>query len=119
LQPLTDLQNGNIVNTGINLPQVAMANNTTLQETFSSEEIIGVIPNGVEIEHVRIIAGNGTSTIYRNAEILVEYFGGSVGEWQKKGGIVQTDNYTYDLHWDELNGTQYLVKLKNNKPIKK
>ena len=101
------------------LPKTISAENVALQETFGSEQMIGIIPYGVEIEKVRVIAGDGTSTEFRDVNLLIEWYGGSVEQWQKKGGIVQTDNYNYDLHWAELNGVQHAVKLKSQKLTKK
>lgn len=98
------------------LPKTAKADNATLQSTLGDPRITGVIPQKAIIENVRVIAGSNTSTELRNAGILSEAYGGSALQWQKKGGIIETNNYRYDVHWNELNGKQYDTKLKGVKP---
>ena len=87
-----------------------------LQDSLGDERIKGIIPKGVVMEKVRLIAGSGTSAKLRYADVLAENFGGDPLQWQKKGGIINTNNFRYDVHWDELNGKQYRTKLKGVKP---
>jgi hypothetical protein len=42
-------------------------------------------------------------------------FGGEIDKWQKKGGLVETDSFVYDVHWCEYDGKQYGGKLKGVK----
>jgi hypothetical protein len=71
----------------------------------------GVIPQGATLTNVRVIAGVGTSTVLRNASNLSKKYGGQVSQWQKKGGIIETEYFRHDIHWEELQGVQYRVKL--------
>ena len=100
-------------------PKTIRAENVTLQSTIEVNfgNVRGVIPMGVELTNVRVIAGYGTSTKIRVADSLVEEFGGKRLRWEKKGGIIKTDNFQYDVHWYEYKGIQYRTRLKGMKPI--
>ncbi len=98
------------------LPKTVSAPDSILQVTFGDTRIRGVIPHGTELTNVRIIAGAKTSTQLRHAEKLVQRYGGAALNWQKKGGIIQGKYHRYDIHWEELDGKQYDVKLKGVKP---
>lgn len=77
-----------------------------------------IIPKGAQAEKVRIIAGKWTSTEIRASSDLVKKYGGEAWQWEKKGGIIVTGNYNYDVHWYELNGVQYDIKSKSIKRVK-
>jgi len=96
----------------LDLPKVAKAPNKILQETIADIRLKGIIPQGADIENVRVIAGYGTSTELRYANKLAEEIGGSFLQWQKKSGIIQGEYNSYEVHWDELDGKQYRIKLK-------
>lgn len=97
-------------------PRVAKAEDTALQSTLGDARIKGVIPQGVTLSNVRIIAGAQTSTKLRYADKLAQKYGGSALQWQKKTGIIKTRYFEYEIHWDELSGVQYDIKLKGVKP---
>lgn len=78
----------------------------------NSDLVNGVIPKGVEIGSVRIIAGSSSKTPVKAAKYLAEKYGGSPLQWIKMGGIIKTDSFRYDVHWFELNGEHYEEKLK-------
>jgi hypothetical protein len=101
------------------LPKVAKAEDTILTKPIEIDTplINGIVPVGTEIKKVRVIAGYGTSTEFRNAEQYALKFGGNADKWQKKGGVASTDNFNYDIHWCEYDGKQYNHKLKGVKPI--
>ena len=101
------------------LPKVASSNNAVLQDTVDvgSPLVTGVVPKGVELTKVYIIAGYGTSTKLRAAKSFASTYGGEDWKWQKKTGIINTDNFSYEVHWNEYGGKQYLSKLKKVKPI--
>ncbi|MCL2813210.1 MAG: hypothetical protein FWD23_01275 [Oscillospiraceae bacterium] len=98
-------------------PKTAKAGNIILSFAINvrTPMVNGILPAGSEINNVRIIAGDGTSTKFRDAEEYVFDFGGDKEKWQKKGGIIYTDNFTYDVHWCEYKGAQYDHKLKGVK----
>lgn len=98
------------------LPKAITAPDTLLQVTFSDGLMDGVIPKGVPIEKVRVIAGDGTSTAFRASKTLAAAYGGEPLKWLKKGGIIHGEYFRYDVHWNELNGRQYLTKMKGRKP---
>ena len=78
----------------------------------------GFIPNKTEIKNVKIIAGNGSNTILRSADMLCKNYGGRQENWSKKVGKIESDKYIFDIHWNELDGKQYLVKVKMRKDKK-
>ncbi len=97
------------------LPKVIKAKDVTLQSTLGDERIDGIIPKGADVSSVRVIAGRGTSIALRYAPKLVEKYGGDQLQWQKKSGKIETANFQYEVHWDELNGQQSGAKLKGRK----
>lgn len=97
------------------LPKVIKADDSILQSTLETDEIVGIIPKGAKIEHVRVIAGAGTSTTLRAADRLSHQHGGEILKWQKKTGIIQSKYFRYEVHWYELNGKQYSAKWKRGK----
>ncbi len=74
----------------------------------------GVIPPGVTVSHVRIIAGYGVRDVFRNAGVFAEKHNNDAGKWQKVGGIIETDYFTYDVHWYQYadSSTQYDAEIK-------
>lgn len=75
----------------------------------------GVIPAGATIKRTRTIAGYNSGTAIRDVGRLVSQYGGEALKWAKKGGIIETDNYRYDVHWYELDGLHYEEKVKGVK----
>ncbi len=71
------------------------------------------IPNKTIIENSKTIAGKGSKTEIRVVDKLVEEFGGKPEEWKKRVGKIESDKYIFDVHWYELDGTQYQMKLKH------
>lgn len=58
-----------------------------LQNTLTDKQTGTAIPYGSEIKKIRIIVGANSPTPLRYANKLVEEYGSSVLNWQKKGGI--------------------------------
>ncbi|MEG0297613.1 MAG: minor capsid protein [Clostridium sp.] len=73
------------------------------------------IPTKAKITNVKIIAGNGSNTLLRSSQMLSDNFGGIPEEWSKKTGRIESDKYIFDVHWNELDGKQYIMKLKHRK----
>ena len=73
------------------------------------------IPQHAKFESVRTIAGAGSKTPLRAAKGLAETYGGKPEEWKKKVGKIESDKYTFDIHWYELNGAQYRAKVKERR----
>ncbi|MCC8161497.1 MAG: hypothetical protein LIO53_09395 [Oscillospiraceae bacterium] len=71
------------------------------------------IPDKAVITTVKTIAGNGSKTALRVEGQLISEYVGSVGEWKKRAGKIESKQYIFDVHWYELNGVQYRTKLKN------
>lgn len=100
---------------------------TTLQQTLSVDvltkgnyELHSIAPTGADLTSVRIIAGYGTSTNFRNAQAYVDAYGGEDYKWRKVGGLIETDNFVYDVHWVQNNGNamHYDYKIKGVKEKK-
>ena len=75
----------------------------------------GIVPKGTTVERVRRIAGHGTNQELRDAKYLASDYGGDPLKWEKKGGIIETNNFRYDIHWYELDGIHYKEKVKGVK----
>lgn len=90
---------------------------TRLQETLDVKAGIvnGVVPKGSEIGSIREIAGGGSGKQLKVASFLSENYGGEPLQWRKIGGIIQTDNFRYDVHWFECNEKHFEEKLKGVK----
>lgn len=90
---------------------------TRLQETLDVKAGIvnGVVPKGSEIGSIREIAGGGSGKQLKAASFLSENYGGEPLQWRKIGGIIQTDNFQYDVHWFECNEKHFEEKLKGVK----
>lgn len=73
------------------------------------------IPAGASMKNVRTIAGAGSKTAIRVEQSLVDQLGGTLGDWKKKVGKIESDKYLFDVHWYELNGKQYKMKVKMRK----
>lgn len=88
-----------------------------LQETLDvkSDVVNGVVPKGSEISSIREIAGGDSGKQLRAAEFLSGKYGGEPLQWRKMGGIIQTENFRYDVHWFERNGEHFEEKLKGVK----
>ena len=71
------------------------------------------IPAKTTIYPRKTIAGYGSNTKLRIEDRLVSNYGGKKGEWKKCVGKIESDKYIFDVHWYELNGKQYEVKLKH------
>ena len=88
-----------------------------LQETLDvkSDVVNGIVPKGSEISSIREIAGGDSGKQLRAAKFLSGKYGGEPLQWRKMGGIIQTDNFRYDVHWFERNGKHFEEKLKGVK----
>lgn len=66
----------------------------------------GVVPKGEQVQSVVVMAGSGTSTPIRDLRRLYATYPnlGNAADWQKKSGIVVTENFRYEIHWYEVNG---------------
>lgn len=71
------------------------------------------IPNNSVFETTKAIAGGRSTSTLRAKEKLSKDYGGSPESWLKKVGKIESDKYIFDLHWYELDGKQYEMKLKN------
>lgn len=104
------------------LPKTTPANNMALPIQMGFRDDLGkmrFIPKETEITDVHIIAGKGTSTPFRDAEAKAKVYGGSVMDWQKKVGKIESDRYIFDIHWTENSGTVHEFKIKNKSEKKK
>lgn len=73
------------------------------------------IPKNTEITNIIEIAGKN-SKIFRNATKYAELYGGSTDDWSKRAGKIESDKYTFDIHWVQgENGIMTEWKIKNKK----
>ncbi len=71
------------------------------------------IPKEVDITHIIEIAGENSKT-FRNASKYVDLYGGSISDWSKRAGKIESDKYTFDIHWVQgKNGIMTEWKIKN------
>lgn len=71
------------------------------------------IPKDALITNVKTIAGAGVKRKIDIVDVLIRNYGGSVEEWQKKVGKVESSKYIFDVHWYEKgDNTQYRTKIK-------
>ncbi len=71
------------------------------------------IPTGAVMTHTKTIAGAGSKKGLRVEKYLIEKFGGSQGEWEKRVGKIESEKYIFDVHWYECEYKQYNAKVKN------
>lgn len=88
----------------------AVKTQTTL--TLATDVYYGLIPKGVEFSRIRIIASGDE---FKTAKYYAKQYGGDVLNWTKKGGIIETPNFEYDIHWCEHNNKHYDEKIKGVK----
>ena len=50
--------------------------------------------------------------------MLCDKYGGNPENWSKKVGKIESAKYIFDIHWNELDGRQFLVKVKMRKEKK-
>lgn len=128
MKNLANSDYNDIIKAGIKLPKEnAPLSNTVLQNTLNVDistkgkyALHGVMPKGAELSNVRIIAGYGVTSKFRNAQKFADSIGGEADRWQKVGGLIKTNNYIYDLHWYQYYGSDqhYSYELKNVKEKK-
>lgn len=92
-------------------------NATGLQEQlpFVYNEKKAFIPKNTMITSVKVIAGAGVKRKIDVVGRLIIQYGGTVEEWTKRVGKVESDQYIFDVHWYERNGVQYQAKIKHIK----
>lgn len=73
------------------------------------------IPQNALITNIKTIAGAGVKRKIDMVDVLIRDYGGSVEQWKKKVGKVESDQYIFDVHWYERNGVQYQAKIKHIK----
>lgn len=99
----------------VEIKKLYKGNKTYLQAQlpyiYNGEKLF--IPNNTVIQSGKTIAGAGSKTELRVEEKLVSLYGSKTGEWKKRVGKVESDKYIFDVHWYELNGKQYDMKLKH------
>ena len=72
------------------------------------------IPKNTMITSVKVIAGAGVKRKIDMVDVLIRDYGGSVEQWKKKVGKVESDQYIFDIHWYEKGDkVQYRIKIKH------
>lgn len=78
------------------------------------------IPANAEIEHIKVIAGNGSDFEFRLAQSFAEEYpeGGTAADWSKCVGKVTSDQFEFDIHWiEDKNGKMYVPKIAGKKTM--
>lgn len=71
------------------------------------------IPKNAEITNIIEIAGKDTKE-FRIADWYVQKYGGTVSDWSKRAGKIESDKYIFDIHWvQSKNGIICDWKIKN------
>lgn len=71
------------------------------------------IPKDAEITNIKEIAGENSKE-FRNAGKYVKLYGGQNSDWSKRAGKIESDKYTFDIHWvQSKNGVLCDWKIKN------
>ncbi len=71
------------------------------------------IPQNAEITNIIEIAGKNSKE-FRNANKYAELYGGKISDWSKRAGKIESDKYTFDIHWVQgENGIITEWKIKN------
>ncbi|NBI08071.1 phage minor capsid protein [Senegalia massiliensis] len=70
------------------------------------------IPTNTVFKNTKTIAGKNSNKELRDRFRLEKTYGGKAEDWDKKVGKIQSDKFIFDIHWYELEGKQYEVKLK-------
>lgn len=100
------------------LPKVIKVDDIELQYKIDYDIMLkntpiqGIVPSGVTVTNVRVMAGYGSSDSIRVAKDLSKEYGGDYWKWQKKTGTVESGYRLYEIHWYEYNGKHYRAKLK-------
>lgn len=106
---LTFIRNDAKIKAASDLPKVlrGLPDEVTKATADVSFDIVrGIIPKGVPVSAVVVMAGKDTSTPIRDLKRLYATYSdyGMASNWQKKSGSVMTSNFAYELHWYEANG---------------
>ncbi len=71
--------------------------------------------NLVETTNITEIAGINTKE-FKKAYKYVDALGGTVNDWSKRAGKIESDKYIFDIHWVQgTNGVMTEWKIKNKK----
>lgn len=90
-------------------------------QPYLQKQLVYKLPNGEAafipgqsiISASRTIAGAGSKVKLRVEPRLIEAYGGQQGEWKKRVGKIESEQYVFDVHWYELAGVQYESKVKH------
>lgn len=93
--------------------KVIKTNNETLIKPLYYDKI--VIPEGTELENVRVIAGYQTSTPIKSITKLIKNNPSDKLLWQKKVGTIKGKYNNYEIHWYSNGDKEYYHKLKRVK----
>lgn len=109
----------------LNYPQIKEERNSRRRELYAQSHlknlpkqlnynvngVVTFIPEGVDIENVKTIAGSNLKRKVDLRNELSAKFGGNANDWVKKVGKIKSSKYTFDVHWFE-NGDGELYNIK-------
>lgn len=104
---------------GLIKPKTLNSGNTSLKTRLGFYDNSGkltFIPKNSIISHTKVIAGNDVKTSFRNAQKYADKYGGSKQDYVKVAGVIESDKYTFDVHFvKDKNGNEYDFKIKSKK----
>lgn len=86
--------------------------NVSFKATNKVPNLEAVVPKGVELSKVYVMAGRGTSTPIRDINRLKAEYDLKPSDWQKKSGTAYGNNFSYTIHWYENNGIIPIGEIK-------
>lgn len=102
-----------------NNPKTLTSEDTFLKNrlNFQDDDIgLTFIPKNVIITNVKVIAGKNTRTLFRNVKKYVDKYGGTLGDYSKMVGKIESEKYIFDIHFvKKTNGEEYDFKIKNRR----
>lgn len=93
-----------------NAPKVLKTDNITLKNNTESGNI--VVPKGVELENVVVLAGYGTSSRIKTIKKLIKDYPELPQVWQKMSGTAKGKYKDYEVHWYQNGEKQFYHKVK-------
>ena len=96
----------------VKVNQRFMQEKLSFYHPYTNEKLF--IPKNTIFDKVGTIAkGNEI----REVSKLIEEYGGSINDWNKRYADIKTDKRLYQIHYYELNKKQYKTKIKVVKEI--
>lgn len=101
---------------GLIKPKILDTEQTSLKKQlgfYDDRGVLTFIPKNSIITDTKVIAGDAVKTKFRSAEKYAEKFGGESKDYSKIVGKVESNKYTFDIHFvRDSKGNEYDFKIK-------